>query len=68
MIVYNCNKEKGYLKMNKNELMNKLDELVEMVGAENAIAELAKAMDSKELEEDLRYIDRMEDLNLFSED
>ena len=54
--------------MNKNDLMDKLDELVEMLGAENAINELAKAMDSNELESDLRYIDRMNDLNLFSED
>lgn len=54
--------------MNKNELMNKLDELVEMFGADTAINELAKAMDSKELEEDLKFIDRMNDLNLFNED
>ena len=54
--------------MNKNELMNKLDELVEMLGADNAINELAKAMDSKELEENLKFIDRMHDLNLFNED
>lgn len=54
--------------MMKNDLMNKLDELVEMLGAENAINELAKAMDSKELESDLKYIDRMHDLNLFDED
>ena len=53
--------------MNKNELMNKLDELVEMLGADTAINELAKAMDSKELEEDLKFIDRMHDLNLFDE-
>lgn len=54
--------------MNKNDLMNKLDELVEMVGADIAIRELARAMDSKELDEDLRFIDRMNDLNLFDED
>lgn len=54
--------------MNKNDLMDKLDELVEMVGAEVAVHELARAMTSKELEEDLRFIDRMDDLNLFDED
>ena len=54
--------------MMKNELMNKLDELVEMLGAENAINELAKAMDSNELESNLKFIDRMNDLNLFDED
>lgn len=54
--------------MMKNELMNKLDELVEMFGAETAINELAKAMDSNELESDLKFIDRMHNLNLFDED
>lgn len=54
--------------MNKNNLMDKLDEFVEMVGAEVAVRELARAMTSKELEEDLRFIDRMDDLNLFAED
>ena len=54
--------------MNKNELMNKLDELVEMFGADVALRELARAMTSKELEEDLKFIDRMDDLNLFDED
>ena len=54
--------------MNKNELMNKLDELVEMCGADVALRELARAMTSKELEEDLKFINRMDDLNLFDED
>ena len=54
--------------MNKNELMNKLNELVDLLGADATINELAKAMDSKELEENIKYIDRMNDLNLFDED
>lgn len=54
--------------MNKNELMNKLDELVEMFGAGVALRELTRAMTSKELDEDLRFLDRMDDLNLFDED
>ena len=54
--------------MNKNDLMDKLDELVEMLGTDTTINELAKAMDSNELENDLKYIDRMHDLNLFDED
>ena len=54
--------------MDKNELMNKLDGLVEMLGADVALRELAGAMTSKELEEDLKFIDRMNDLNLFEED
>lgn len=67
MLLYNCNKERELFKMNKNELMNKLDELVEMLGADTAIDELAKAMNSNELESDLKFIDRMNDLNLFDE-
>ena len=54
--------------MNKNELMNKLNDLVDLLGADATINELAKAMDSKELEDDLKFIDRMNDLNLFDED
>ena len=54
--------------MNKNELMNKLNELVDLLGADIALRELARAMTSKELEEDLKFIDRMDDLNLFDED
>ena len=53
--------------MNKNELMNKLNELVEFAGSDIAIRELARAMTSKELEENLKFIDRMNDLNLFDE-
>lgn len=48
--------------------MDKLDEMVEMLGADVAINELAKAMSSKELEDNLKYIDRMNDLDLFDED
>lgn len=48
--------------------MTKLDELVEMFGADAAINELAKAMSSNELEDDLKFIDCMNDLNLFDED
>lgn len=54
--------------MNKNELMNKLNDLVEMCGADVALRELAMTMTSKELEEDLRFLNRMDDLNLFDED
>ena len=68
MLLYNRNKEKGLFKMNKNDLMNKLDELVEMFGADVTLRELAMTMTSKELEEDLKFMDRMDDLNLFPED
>ena len=54
--------------MKKDELMDKIDEMVKILGADETILSLAKAMTSKELEDDLKYIDRMNDLNLFNED
>ena len=54
--------------MAKDDLMNKLDEMVEMLGFNETINELARAMSSNELEDNLKYIDRMNDLNLFDED
>ena len=54
--------------MSKDQLFDKLDKMVEMLGADETILSLAKAMDSRELEDNLKYIDRMNDLNLFDED
>lgn len=51
--------------MKKEELYEKLEQMVEMLGLEETLDSLAMAMDSKELEENLEYIDRMNDLNLF---
>lgn len=44
---------------NKNHLYGVLDELISMLGADNALTELTKAMDSRELDNNVTYIDRM---------
>lgn len=55
------------MKLNNNELLEKLDELKEIMGAEELLEELGKAMSDKELQENLEFIDRMHDTNLFNE-
>lgn len=49
--------------MTKEELYNKADELKEIMGAEELLDNLMKAMDSHELEEDLNYVARMNGLD-----
>lgn len=51
--------------MKKEELYEKLEQMVEMLGETEVIEALAMAMDLKELQENLEYIDRMNDLDLF---
>lgn len=51
--------------MNKQQLYEKLDELVELFGSDYVLDELAEALNSDELESDLKYIDQMNDTNLF---
>lgn len=51
--------------MSKQQLYDKLDELVELFGSDYVLDELAKTLDSDELESDLEYIDQMNDTNLF---
>lgn len=53
------------MRLDKNELMVKMDEMVEMLGAEAVLEELARAMGSDELQENLEYIDRMNETELF---
>lgn len=48
--------------MSKNEAMEKLDRMVEILGTEEVLESLAKAMSAKELEENLEYIARMFDI------
>ena len=43
----------------KNHLYDVLDELISMIGTDNALTELTKAMDSKDLDDNVNYIDRM---------
>lgn len=50
----------------KDELMDKMDELKEMLGADELLLNLALAMSSDELFENLGYIDRMNDTGLFA--
>ena len=53
------------MRLNKNELFEKMDEMVEMLGAETVLEKLARAMSSDELQENLEYIDRMNETELF---
>lgn len=50
--------------MTKEELFIKAEEMRELMGDDMFINELLKAMDSKELGEDLEFIDRMHDLEV----
>ena len=53
------------MRLDKNELMEKVDEMVELMGADAVLEELTLAMSSNELQENLEYIDRMNETNLF---
>lgn len=53
-------------RLDKNELMKKLDEMVEVLGTETVLEDLARAMSSDELQENLEYIDRMRETDLFN--
>ncbi len=47
------------------ELWNKLESMREIMGDKALLDELCQAMSKDELEENLEYIDRMNDLNIF---
>lgn len=51
--------------MDKNELMEKMDKMVDLMGAEAVLEELARAMSSDELQANLKFIDRMNETGLF---
>lgn len=51
--------------MDKNVLMEKLDEMTAILGADTMLEELARAMSSDELQENLEYIDRMHETDVF---
>lgn len=53
--------------MDKDELYEIANIMCEMMGSDQILDDLLKALSSQELEDNLRYIDRMEDLNLFEE-
>lgn len=48
-----------------NELYNKAEELKELLGTELLLNELIQAMSTDELRENLEFIDRMHDTNIF---
>lgn len=52
--------------MEKAELMEKMDEMRLLMGDVDLLDALAQAMDSNELQENLEFIDRMHDLDLFN--
>ena len=51
--------------LSRSELLDKLEELKEIIGAEELLLSLALALSSDELQENLEYIDRMFDTNIF---
>ena len=49
----------------KDELIGKMEELEDAIGSEELLLSLALALTSDELQENLEYIDRMYDTNIF---
>ena len=49
----------------KDELIEKMEELKEAIGSDELLLNLALALTSDELYENLEYIDRMFDTNVF---
>ena len=50
--------------MDKNELLNIVDDVQDTMGSDELLLEIAKAMTSKDLQETLEYINRCYDLNI----
>ena len=53
------------MRKNRNELNEVLDAMVEMLGTDRILQELADALDTSELQENLEYISDMWELDLF---
>ena len=51
--------------MEREDLYYIVDEMTELMGHEQLLDALVRAMSSDELESNLRYIDRMHELDLF---
>ena len=51
--------------LSRSELLDKLEELKEIIGTDDLLLNLALALSSDELQENLEYIDRMYDTNIF---
>lgn len=53
--------------MDVNELYEIFNKMRDEIGAEVLLEDLFQALSSDEIEENLRYIDRVRDLNLFND-
>lgn len=51
--------------LSRSELLDKLEELSEIIGTEELLLNLALAQSTDELHDNLEYIDRMFDTDLF---
>ena len=52
-------------KMEKSELYTKLETMVEMTSSKHMLDSIVRALSSDELEDNLRFIDRVEEFNMF---
>ena len=55
------------MRKNRNELNEVLDAMIEILGADGLLQELANAQDTFELQANLEYISDMWELDLFEE-
>lgn len=55
------------MRKNRSELNEVLDVMIEILGADGLLQELANAQDTRELQENLEYISDMWELDLFEE-
>ena len=55
------------MRKDRNELCEVLDEMVQMLGIEQVLQDLANAQDTRELQANLEYISDMWELDLFEE-
>lgn len=54
------------MNLNKSELYDIADEIKDRIGIECFLDSILKAMSEQELQDMLKYIDRMEDLDIFN--
>ena len=51
--------------MDKNKLLDIVDKMKDIMGADELLEAICRAMSSDALEDNLRYIDRMHETNVF---
>ena len=56
------------MSMQRYELENVIGRMVDLMGAEEVLMELTRAMSTDELEENLEFISRMNDLGVMGDD